>query len=242
MADSINLPPFAHSHGSVPDLSIVSNKRILWSGPSMSMDGDSKYNGIFSTFPDEGNTLESSLTYPNPFGNSFKTQFIEMLIRADEISDSIGGNPRKLSELGFFCVSPPDQALPSYQIDIQTSSLTSLEGENVSLTPGSTVFSGRGIKPKSNDWFFFPLGGSGFVWDGTSNIYISVCWSAIFGSQTDSGSSLVLNSVPLGDIQKTNVYRSNDVDRACDFRASPLKEWGFSRPCIALKWFVDDLV
>jgi hypothetical protein len=242
MADSINLPPFSHVHGSAPLPSIVTSKRVSWSGPTMSMDGDSKYNGIISTFIDEENTLESTLIYPNPFGNSFRTQFIEMLISASEISGAIGSTPRGLSELGFFCVSSPDYALPSYRIDIQNSPLTSLDGINVPLSPGSTVFSDRGIKPKANDWFFFPVGGTGFVWDGTSNIYISICWSAIFGGQNVSGSSLVLNSVPLGDVQKINVYRSNDVDRACDFRDSPLKEWGYSRPCIALKWFIDDLV
>jgi hypothetical protein len=231
-----SLPESAVVSSSAPEISLTKEKKILWTGATFFMDGGADYNSIIYLDLDRDNSTESSPESPGPFNNGSSSYFLEFLIGASELAPFVGSSPRKLCEIGVFCVNAPNQFLPNFRVDIQNTSLTTLENQNVTLQ-NDPFFIERNIKPKSNSWFFFKSSeGSYFQWDGVSNIYVSFCWSGIFLTPENSGTHLRV-SQNLQDIHRMNVLSLNSFSSACLERSSPQKIWGEPRPSVLLKWF-----
>jgi photosystem II stability/assembly factor-like uncharacterized protein len=127
-----------------------------------------------------------------PVGYPFYTYYMDsrtdMLFLASELI-SYGATAGTLTQLGFYFTSADTIIMNGFNIKIQHTSLTSLTG--FTNTGWTAVYSGTYKVPGTGLRYINLTAAPGFVWDGTSNLLVEICFN---------NSVYTLNS---------NVYSSN---------------------------------
>ena len=150
------------------------------------------------------NTLQNTnSSYPSIYGNWFRGVKNQMLIRASELQ-AAGISAGNITGLAFDIVTPSGGSLQNFQIDIKSTTQTSLSSwSNNNL---NTVF-GPSTYTDQAGWnqhdFYNP-----FLWDGTSNIVIQTCFYSNGWSQNS-----IMNMSNYS--YNTLLYRRRDNSSPC---------------------------
>jgi hypothetical protein len=154
-----------------------------------------------------GTTVNTTTSYPAPFGNYYWGAKNQMLITAAELTAAglVAGN---ITSVAFDVVTPSTATLLGFTVNMKATSLTALTA--FETTGFTTVYSNASYTPSAsggyaNNTIVFS---TPFNWDGTSNIIIETCFAS---------SSFTTNAVfnqSATAYQSTLVYRA-DASTVC---------------------------
>ncbi|MEI6765525.1 MAG: GEVED domain-containing protein [Bacteroidota bacterium] len=118
-----------------------------------------------------GNLVNTTYSYPCPYGNYYKGAKQQMLIPASELL-AAGMGPGPIQGCAFDVVSPAGSALSNFNIKIAATNINSLTSwTNTGLTQVYNVSSFTNTIGWNSHLFSTP-----FIWDGVSNILIETCF------------------------------------------------------------------
>lgn len=123
-----------------------------------------------------GTTSNSTTSYPAPYGNYYWGARHQFIIRATEITAAGITGSRIISELGFNVRTPIAGGLIDFQIKMKNTSTSAFPTSGYAFESGTnTVFGPSNIAVVSG-WNMHQFHTS-FLWDGTSNILVEVCFN-----------------------------------------------------------------
>lgn len=132
--------------------------------------------------------VNTNTTYPTPFGDWYKTQRVQYLYPASELS-AMGMGAGDITELAWYCNAPVIATdIPGltegYTIKMMMTATTDL---GAAWEEGATIVWGpMDFTPTTSAMNNFVLDVP-FTWDGTSNIVIEICGGSSAGTYTDNG-------------------------------------------------------
>lgn len=139
---------------------------LLWAGFSTFAQTIQLTNG--------GSTSLSGTTGASPISQYFEFIRFQVVYTAAEINAAGITGPKTISQLGWYVSTAPANALPNYTIRMaNTAATNSATHDATALTQ---VFSGT-YTPAAGGFDMINLNGA-FVWNGTSNILVDVCFGA----------------------------------------------------------------
>jgi hypothetical protein len=112
----------------------------------------------------------------------------DMLYLASEFTPVWGNNVARINAIGFNVLNASPQMMNGLTMKIQNTALTSLTGFTNS---GWTTVYSTNYTITNTGWVFFNF--SPFIWDGTSNILIEVCYN---DASINSNSAVTATSKP----------------------------------------------
>jgi len=111
--------------------------------------------------------------------------------------------PATIRQLGYYITQAPIYAIPDYQISIKH---TGVPNANPNLEGGYTVVkNGFTYQPTAGGWDMINLDNP-FVWNGTQNLVVRICWSQVSPNYDASGQCRIYNT--------TNGYKYRWDDNA----------------------------
>lgn len=119
-----------------------------------------------------GSTSVSGATAASPISQYFQFLRFQTVYTAAELNAAGITGPKAVSQLGWYVSTAPANALPSYTIRMANTTATNSAAHNAA--PLTQVFSGT-YTPVAGGFDMINLNGA-FVWDGTSNILVDVCY------------------------------------------------------------------
>lgn len=122
-----------------------------------------------------GSTSTSGTTGASPISAYFEYMRFQVVYTAAELNAAGVTGPKTISQLGWYVSTAPTSTLPSYKIRMaNTTATNSATNNTASLTE---VYSSASYAPVAGGFDMLTLNGS-FVWDGTSNVLVDVCYGA----------------------------------------------------------------
>jgi gliding motility-associated-like protein len=159
-------------------------------------------------------TQNGSQTYPTVYGNYFTYGRSQYLVKKSELN-SAGVFAGKISSLAFNVLDLNGGAIsyPDFSIKMGCTSLTALPNANTIDQPFiaglQTVYSNAN-QPISLGWLTHNFDQT-FVWDGTSNILVEVCFSFPGTFNYTENATIQLKQVSY----IANMYRTEDLAPVC---------------------------
>ncbi|MFZ4059182.1 MAG: hypothetical protein ACOYKE_13655, partial [Ferruginibacter sp.] len=123
-----------------------------------------------------GSTTLSGATSGNPISAYFEFMRFQVVYTAAELNAAGITGPKAISELGWYVsTAPGGGALPNYKIRMaNTAATNSATHDATALTE---VYSVASYTPVAGAFDMLTLNGT-FVWNGTSNLLVDVCYGA----------------------------------------------------------------
>ena len=162
---------------------------------------------LFNTGPFTSN---SSTSYPTPYGNFYTYAKHQFLIRKAELN-AAGITAGKISSLAFNILNMNSSITnyPNFSIKMGCTSLTNMPSVSFSTTApwisGLTSVYSVASQPISLGWVTHNFTQS-YVWDGTSNIVVEVCFGMNTSSTWIQNASVELKQMPYN---ATILYRED---------------------------------
>ncbi len=133
----------------------------------------------------DGTLTNNTTVHPTPYGTYFKNHRVQYLILASELT-ALGINPGQINSIGFNVQNVNTcSEMPNYAIKMKHTTATQL----------TTTFDNGTYETVWNHPNFLPVNGwnthmfsTPFIWDGTSNIIVDLCFDIIPGSYTQNAS------------------------------------------------------
>lgn len=129
-----------------------------------------------------------TVTASHPFKTFYMDAKTDMLYLASELTPVWGNEQARVNGIGFNVLNASPQMMNGLTIKIQNTNLTSLTG--FTNTGWTTVLSSN-YTITNTGWVFFYF--SPFIWDGTSNLLIEVCFN---NSSINSNSAVMASNKP----------------------------------------------
>lgn len=178
----------------------------------------SAYSQTYTIGADNGTNTTTS--YPSPFGDWYKTQRMQFLYLASELT-AAGMTAGDITEIGWNVVSvdPTVNATEGYSLKIMSTGTSSLGlttwEEGAAVVWGPTDYTPTvGVNS-------FTLA-SPFSWDGTSNILIEICGGSSLGTYTYNG--LATWTGPLA-FNGSRTYRSDTELSPCSYSGTTYSDY-----------------
>ncbi len=123
-----------------------------------------------------GGSIEvSQSTAGVPISSYFEYMRFQVVYTAAELNAAGITGPKTISQLGWYIVTAPANALPNYTISLGHTTAANSASHNASTL--TEVYSSASYAPVAGGFDMLTLG-SGFVWNGTDNILVDVCYGA----------------------------------------------------------------
>ncbi|MBK8428117.1 MAG: hypothetical protein IPL27_20085 [Lewinellaceae bacterium] len=122
-----------------------------------------------------GSTEVSQSTAAVPVSSYFEYMRFQVVYTAAELNAAGITGPKTISQLGWYIVTAPANALPNYTISLGHTTAANSASHNASTL--TEVYSSASYAPVAGGFDMLTLG-SGFVWNGTDNILVDVCYGA----------------------------------------------------------------
>ena len=122
-----------------------------------------------------GSTSVSGATDAVPVSSYFEYMRFQVVYTAAELNAAGITGPKTISQLGWYIVTAPANALPNYTIRLANTTATNSATHNTSAL--TEVYSSASYAPVAGGFDMLTLS-SGFVWNGTDNILVDVCYGA----------------------------------------------------------------
>lgn len=129
-----------------------------------------------------------TVTASHPFKTFYMDSKTDMLYLASELTPVWGTEQARVNGIGFNVLNASPQMMNGLTMKIQNTTLTSLSG--FTNTGWTSVYSSN-YTITNTGWVFFYF--SPFIWDGTSNILIEVCFN---NAAINSNSAVTASSKP----------------------------------------------
>jgi hypothetical protein len=129
-----------------------------------------------------------TVTASHPFKTFYMDAKTDMLYLASELTPVWGNDVARINAIGFNVLNASPQMMNGLTMKIQNTALTSLTGFTNS---GWTTVYSTNYTITNTGWVFFNF--SPFIWDGTSNILIEVCYN---DASINSNSAVTATSKP----------------------------------------------
>ncbi|HTL82838.1 MAG TPA: T9SS type A sorting domain-containing protein, partial [Bacteroidia bacterium] len=159
-----------------------------------------------------GNTLNTSTTYPAPYGNWFGGSRHQMLILASELS-AAGLTAGNITGMTFQVTNTnASDPLMNFTISLGSTNVSSLT-TTFETSPMTTVYTNASYMPfvGTNTHLF----STPFYWDGVSNIIVETCFINQTGPSTTSYTSNCTMRQAVTSFASTNVYYQDNDLNAC---------------------------
>jgi hypothetical protein len=122
-----------------------------------------------------GSTTTTSTTGAAPISAYFEFMRFQVVYTAAELTAAGVTGPQAISQLGWYVSTAPASALPNYKIRMaNTTATNSATHDATALTE---VYSNASYAPTAGGFNMLTLNGA-FIWDGTSNLLVDVCFGA----------------------------------------------------------------
>lgn len=122
-----------------------------------------------------GSTTLSGTTSANPISQYFEYMRFQVVYTAAELNAAGITGPKTITQLGWYVSTAPAAGLPSYKIRMaNTAATNSATHDATALTD---VYSVASYSPVAGGFDMLNLTGN-FVWNGTSNLLVDVCFGA----------------------------------------------------------------
>lgn len=160
-------------------------------------------------------TQNNTTNYPTVYGNYYIYGRSQYLVRKSELN-AAGVFAGKISSLAFNVLDLNGSAIsyPDFSIKIGCTALTALPNANTTDQPFiaglQTVYSNAN-QPISLGWLTHHFDQT-FVWDGSSNILVEVCFSFPETANYTENATIQLKQMPY----IANMYHVEDIDPVCD--------------------------
>jgi hypothetical protein len=136
-------------------------------------------------------TNVNGTTTSSPVNIWYRRTVSQMVYTAAELTAAGATTSTDINDLGFFVTQVPVYNIPDYEIKIKHT--TSTDADNNFGNGGwTTVKNAHNYSPTAGDWDMFNLDAP-FTWNGTDNIVIKICWSAVNPTYNATGQCRVFN-------------------------------------------------
>jgi hypothetical protein len=149
-------------------------------------------------------TASNTATSNSPVNIYYRRTVCQMVYTASELSAAGIGVGATISELGWYVTGAPLYAMPDYTIKFKHVTATNVAAA-LGTTGWTTVKNAFSYQPPAGGWNMITLDNN-FVWDGSSNLGVEVCWSQVFPGFNASGQCYIYTV--------TNGYRYSRTDAA----------------------------
>ncbi len=127
-----------------------------------------------------GSTTLSGATGGAPISAYFEYMRFQVVYTAAELNAAGVTGPKAITQLGWYVSTAPSNALPSYKIRMANTAATNSAAHNTAAL--TEVYSNAAYTAVAGGFDMLTLNGS-FVWDGTSNVLVDVCFGpAVYAS------------------------------------------------------------
>lgn len=179
-----------------------------------------------------GNVVNSSTTWPAPYGHWYRNSRHQMLIRASELQ-ALGMTAGKISSLALNVTATNGiMALPNFRISIGCTSLQQLTANQFVTTGLVQVYNAASYAPIVG-WNVHNFTQS-FDWDGVSSIIIETCYDLNVNQSWTTNCTMPSTNTGFNSC----VYLYNDNSIVCGNPPAATFTWGSStnRPNMQLTW------
>lgn len=153
--------------------------------------------------------IPNATTESSPINIYYKSHHCQILYTASELNGAGWVGQGTISKLGFNIVGTTTEGLPNFSIKLKNTISTDLAVyDNIALT---TVYTSASYLPSAGGFELLNLGNT-FLWDGTSNILVDVCFDQVVNYST-SGQVYMYNYVNSGSEYQ---FIRDDVGTQCD--------------------------
>lgn len=136
-------------------------------------------------------TAINGITTASPVNIDSRRQVSQTVYTAAELNAAGITGPATINQMGYFITNIPIYNIPGYTIQMKHTTATNAGGN---LNGGyTTVKNAFTYNPGQGDWDMIPLDVP-FLWNGTQNIAIRICWSQVQPSSDPSGQLRIFNS------------------------------------------------
>jgi hypothetical protein len=122
-----------------------------------------------------GSTTTAGATSANPISQYFEFIHFQVVYTAAELNAAGITGAKTVSQLGWYVSTAPANGLPSYRIRMANTSATNSAAHDASTL--TEVYNVASYTPTAGGFDMLTLNGS-FIWDGTSNLLVDVCFGA----------------------------------------------------------------
>lgn len=130
-----------------------------------------------------GQIIPNSPTESSPINIYYKSHHCQVLYTASELNGAGWIGSGIISKLGFNIFGTTSEGLPNFSIKLKNTTSTDLAiYDNTGLT---TVYTSASYLPSAGGFELLNLGNT-FLWDGTSNILVDVCFDKV-GNYSTTG-------------------------------------------------------
>lgn len=130
-----------------------------------------------------------TLTASHPFKTFYMDARTDMLYLASELNAEWGNSPARIMGVSFNVLNASPLVMNGLTIKIQNTNLTSLTG--FINSEWNTVFYASYTLSGASGWTYFPF--APFIWNGTSNLVIEVCYN---NNSISTNSSVIATNKP----------------------------------------------
>ncbi len=130
-----------------------------------------------------------TLTASHPFKTFYMDARTDMLYLASELNAVWGNSPARIMGVSFNVLNASPLVMNGLTIKIQNTNLTSLTG--FINSEWNTVFYASYTLSGASGWTYFPF--APFIWNGTSNLVIEVCYN---NNSISTNSSVIATNKP----------------------------------------------
>lgn len=129
-------------------------------------------------------TATTGVTEASPVNVYFRRQICQMVYTAAELNAAGMTGPAPINEVGFFVSNKPIYDIPGYTVSMKHTTATNAAGN---LNGGyTTVVNSHTYSGVTGQWNMMSMD-TPFLWDGTSNIAVQVCFSQVQPTWDPSG-------------------------------------------------------
>lgn len=157
-----------------------------------------------------GSGIDSTLSgESSPINIYFRSHHCQILYTKTELNAAGASGPGVISKLGFNILRTTTESLPNFSIKLKNTTSNDLSVyENLGL---NTVFSSQTYSPTSGGFDLLTFG-SNFLWDGTSNLLVDVCFDQV---NTSTYSGQVKTYTYTGSTGSQYQFTRSDVSSQC---------------------------
>ncbi len=154
---------------------ILQLTRVLWLIAMLACIGSSGIKAQTYINIGTGSLVNSGVSYPAPYGNFFYGARHQFLILASELTAASVAPNSIISQIGFNVQVPSPVPLSNFSIKMAPTAATTLN--TTFITAGLTPMFDPVTWTNTPGWNTHTFTNGGYVWDGTSNILVDVCFN-----------------------------------------------------------------
>ncbi len=179
---------------------------------------------IGPNFPGNHSISGTSTINATPYNFFDQSVHIQFIYTASEIMQGGANQAYNIDSIGWYVMNQIGGSLLNYTIKMKNTLSTHANVyDNNGLT---TVRNPSSLLPATDTaWYMIPLTNS-FMWDGTSNLLIDVCWGVNLGN-TATGSIRQFNQGMIAE----RIFEKNNFNNMCSL---PISATALSKPYVRL--------